>query len=318
MEAVEVNLFFFSGCHPVVGATASGASIGAPAAAAQSPGAALLQRSNSSSNSSSSRMPPPPPPLRRTSSITSNHAISCADDPDDATPHGSVENLPPAAGGDEALEVMAAKASDMANSLSSINNNSILSLLKRSTSMTTSNHGGNSLDSRALARRSLMDNYPQLENKGARVTFSPLVRDDHHYNRVDIKHVIPVKSGAISSPEAEIYGFGRRFQENSRQYHHSHPAAAPPPVPAAAPALSQQRRHASPPQLEPQPPPMALMNHEALQNQLFLDSLSAKLTGSVIPRSSSSAFDQATDSNSSTLQSRPANGGLPSIRDFAL
>ncbi len=108
-----------------------------------SPGRTAFLRSMSHNNgvsaaSAASNKPPPPPPVRRSSSIsaqdvqeailtrTSSFRSNNANDTEDATPHGSVENvniISPTNGEDRlSLEAMVAKASDVASNLMRMDN----------------------------------------------------------------------------------------------------------------------------------------------------------------------------------------------------
>ena len=169
-----------------------------------------LQRSSSLSK-------PPPPPVRRTSSISSNSQQHDEEnnnnqqqqrlmEDDEKTPRGSAENISDA----KSLESMAAQASSMAESLRLMTVNNSPGILRRSSSM--SNGGSGNFDPSNANRRSLTFG----QNK---VTFAPNAKvQDGSYNRVSTHHVIPVGVSEKPSPEAEIYGFGAKFRENSRQY----------------------------------------------------------------------------------------------------
>ena len=196
------------------------------------PTASTLQRSSSHCGRSA-----PPPPVRRTPSMTKSpvQGDTLLRIDDDETPHGSVENLMP-----DPLEEMAQKASNVAESLHRFHGNS--GILRRSTSMS---NGPNSPQRDTFSRRSFtMSNNNNPGHSSTNTSGNP---DPSRYQRVSTHHIIPIR-GDKPSPDAEIYGFGQKFRENSRQYFKSETAP---------------------------------LSKEAIQNQLFLDSLSAKLTDSV-------------------------------------
>lgn len=163
--------------------------------------------------------------------------------------------------------------------------------------------------------------------------------------RTGTHHVIPVR-GEKLSPEGEIYGFGMRFKESSRQYfdHKSPPnevstvqvsGTTTYPEPQPQPQVGQVspiRMSVSYPTANdqlPQPPRSLAMSKEAIQNQvcmhsamqvscgcdclfllqLFLDSLSAKLTGnkriSSYAASSETSQGPQASPNSATLSRLP-------------
>ncbi len=187
---------------------------------------------------------------------------------DDATPHGSVENIPNMPADDE-VDTATDRGVRMRVTPGS-------SILTRSTSMSTSTPGAGmyaaspaSFGGRdQFARRSLT-----MSSSTKGVSFAPtatVMNEDGSgslYKKVSTHHVIPVSGGQKQaarvrptqheekmSPEGEIYGFGVKFKENTRQYF----------------TLQQQY-----------PTATAMMSQEAVQNQIFLDQLSAKLTGSL-------------------------------------
>ncbi len=251
---------------------------------------------------------PPPPPIRRSSSISSNGGKDLAsagrnsdyadeeEEDEDATPHGSVENIAEDARSmRKSLQMMAEQATQAAESLRNLNGGggghgssqrelpSGLVLMKRTVSGPDSSN--NNINSNYLSNRSSVSFAPTAtvmsDNGGA-------------YSRVGTHHVIPVKGGAETissrtipvnissspysdqpSPEGEIYGFGRKFKEGSRNYFDSA---------GAAPKSSQ-----------------LVMSQEEMQNRLFLDSLSKRLTAS-IPETSSPSVSSASSSNASTLR----------------
>ena len=280
-------------------------------------GASTLQRSTS-------QVGKPPPPIRRTSSISSQNGETSPNShtastlsrtssfkgpkplvnkiDDDATPHGSIENISPMpADNPTSMETITETLRRVPGSPG---------ILRRSTSMSQSPAAASPVVSHferdPHLRRSLtITNQVERANVLSRlqmgknsVTFAPTAtvhntdNAEEAYKRVSTHHVIPVSSTGAKianvppvphavahksenklSPEGEIYGFGRKFRENSRHYFNGEPSNIP------SMSFSYPNSNANPPQ---QQAAQALpMSQEAIQNQRFLDSLSAKLTGSV-------------------------------------
>ena len=200
------------------------------------------------------------------------------------------------------LEAVAAKASSVASSLAMIPPAS--AGLRRSTSLS---HDGQAESIIPGARRAGSVSSEQ-HHPNAR-----LPPNGSSYSRVSTHHVIPVSAGSRQqqpalgtgiktqlSPDGEIYGFGKQFKEGSRQYFSADMPTATPqsyynPY-TSAHGQQQQQQHT--------PTTACSISEEALQNQRFLDSLSAKLTGSVGAHRISACSGHS-DSSYSTLTSRP-------------
>jgi len=157
----------------------------------------------------------------------------------------------------DSLEALASQASSVAQSLAALNNRNNNNCIRRSTSL---QHDGQH-PQQHHHRASLVGADDGRQRAG--VTFAPsatvLGAPNELYSGVGSRHVIPVAGPppvpvAVHSPEGEVYGFGRRFKEGSRDYFSAIGTAWP----------SNQRQQ---------------MAREQMQNQMFLDSLSAKLTG---------------------------------------
>lgn len=309
-----------------------------PAHINSSPNRATLLRSCSQNATPSGKPPsaPPPPPLRRSSSISSQDArdvvaaaaaaastaastFKPADD-DDATPHGSVENIKSAVDASNnrdhlSLEAMVTKASNVAQSLIRLDNNNTAQL-RRSTSLSTGENdlpppppqtssSSSFFDRDQLVRRSLtltsradranlintlterISQRMQQANGGgvAKTTTSTFNPDPQpHYNKVGTHHVIPVSgppnkqqhAATKMSPEGEIYGFGVKFKETSRQYFTNGSSSSSAAIPSVMSASYPSACGPSDAQ-------------EAIQNQMFLDALSTKLMGKSSNISSSTA-----------------------------
>lgn len=272
---------------------------------------------------SSSQISKPVPPIRRTPSITSpNHSPSndklnnnhmgpprttsfqLVED-DDATPHGSVENISHHDLG--GLEEMAARASNVVDSLRRIPGQSTSpSTLRRSTSMSANAPPPCSTFDRDQSARRSLSLATQGSNIPKGVTFAPnpptLHSDNHRggynenlYKKVSTHHVIPISSDK-PSPEGEIYGFGAKFKENTRHYFGVNPRSKGP----ISMSISYPGGEGAP-------------KADEAQNQIFLNSLSAKLVGSVqgqrIPPSNNSRIPVVQPSH---LTSNPTNEGSKS------
>ncbi|XP_059089814.1 GATA zinc finger domain-containing protein 7-like [Tigriopus californicus] len=241
---------------------------------------------------SSSQISKPVPPIRRTPSITSpthgpsndklnnNHmgaprssSFQLVED-DDATPHGSVENISHQDLG--GLEEMAVRASNVAENLRRIpaGQPHSPSTLRRSTSMSANVPPPCSTFDRDQSARRSLTLATQGSNQPKGVTFAPnpptLHSDNNHrgynenlYKKISTHHVIPVSSDK-PSPEGEIYGFGARFKENTRHYFGVNPRSKGP----ISMSISYPGGDEAP-------------KTDEVQNQMFLNSLSAKLVGSV-------------------------------------
>lgn len=316
-HCLTIKIFFFFRVSPLGYSSSPGR------------GVCTLQRS-----SSHMCKPPPPPPIRRTSSISSQNGDSVGpslsrtssfkggtspmsgvprveDDGEDATPHGSVENIPPMPVDQEQHASMDAMAAANCKTDTLRRLQSSPGILRRSTSMSqrdSSTAGGSPMHGSSGSRQqSLFERDPHLRrsltitsqaeranvlqriNGGSptknSVSFAPTVAtcpDGSAYKRISTHHVIPVSGGAAVtqlppvssssqqkdklSPEGEIYGFGKKFKENSRHYFNGEPSN----IPSSSNLMGFSY-----------PTTGAPMSQEAIQNQMFLDSLSAKLTGSV-------------------------------------
>jgi hypothetical protein len=256
---------------------------------------------------------------------------------DDATPHGSVENIPNMPNDNEcqyrrnSMEAMAAARDTLGRLPVRAGPPVSSSILTRSTSMSTSGNPPSAASVTAVsafgprdqfARRSLTMSSSVAAAKG--VSFAPTATvmngngNEGLYKKVSTHHVIPVNAAAPTSataagggrncpqdklsPEGEIYGFGVKFKENTRHYftsHHHHQHQSPPDAADAGGYHSGGGGGGGHP-----------MSQEAVQNQIFLNQLSAKLTGTVMPSPSSSSLSSAASTTTLTpTPPPPASAG---------
>lgn len=227
----------------------------------------------------SGRPPPPCPPIRRSSSISSQDDCRPTfkpplNDEDEATPHGSIENVSivsPTGEDRLSLEAMVAKASCVASTLINFDKS------KKSTAatddfppppppqMTSSFMDRDQFLRRSLTLTSRADRVNLINSLTERIS-QRMSQQQQQNNKlvISVNGAIPATSAevtvnkqlksaasqqpakSVASPEGEIYGFGMQFRESSKQYFD---------MSASYPTS------------------------EAVENQKFLDALSSKLLG---------------------------------------